>query len=378
VAVGEPAVEMAKNLTVGVQRGSTAPLTYGKPLIDFTTYANLFQSCAALAPSQADAPGVAYVVAAWATNRCASLHAQGLLTATDTDSQAEEALAKLADYGWEPEAQVLHASHAAFEIASAVSVTFANAYARSRVDSPLCGYSYAATDSLGLVTALPDASLATMFATGNGVPPSSGVQLINDLNPGGPLRDLFSVSPSSGLQDFNLDGALCLRELIDGTSDEALAMQSGLDETRRSGNLHGKPAIIVHGRSDALLPVNHTSRPYTALNKQVEGSDSQLSYIEVENAQHFDGFIGLPTVLPGYDSRYVPLHLYLNRALDAMWAHLADGADLPPSQVIRTVPRGGTPGAAPALADANVPSIAAAPADADAIAFSDDTLHVPD
>ena len=74
----------------------------------------------------------------------------------------------------------------------------------------------------------------------------------------------------------------------------------------------------MHGRDDALLPVNHTSRAYTALNKAVEGRRSRLSYIEVTNAQHFDGFIGLPTVLPGFDSRYVPLHLYLFRALDAM------------------------------------------------------------
>ena len=78
------------------------------------------------------------------------------------------------------------------------------------------------------------------------------------------------------------------------------------------------------------------------------------------NAQHFDGFIGLPTLLPGYDTRYVPLHVYLNRALDAMYAHLRHGKPLPPSQVVRTTPRGGAPGAAPAITEANVPPIAAA------------------
>ena len=134
----------------------------------------------------------------------------------------------------------------------------------------------------------------------------------------------------------------------------------------------------MHGRSDALLPVNHTSRPYTALSKRVEGANSKLSYIEVTNAQHFDGFIGLPTLLPGYDSRYVPLHLYLNRALDAMWAHLQSGTALPPSQVLRTTPRGGTPGAAPALTATNVPAISAAPAAGDLITMSGSTLVVPD
>jgi hydroxybutyrate-dimer hydrolase len=66
--------------------------------------------------------------------------------------------------------------------------------------------------------------------------------------------------------------------------------------------------------------------------------------MEVTNAQHFDGFIGLPAVLPGYDSRYVPLHVYLNRALDAVYDHLKNGKRAAASQVVRTVPRGGTAG----------------------------------
>ena len=35
------------------------------------------------------------------------------------------------------------------------------------------------------------------------------------------------------------------------------------------------------------------------------------------NAQHFDAFIGNAT-LPGYDTRFIPLHVYVNRAMDAM------------------------------------------------------------
>jgi hydroxybutyrate-dimer hydrolase len=378
VVVSEPAIEMPKNPGIGVQRGSTAIATNAKTLYDFTSYANLFQSCASQSSQVATAPGKAFVVAAFAANRCASLHAQGLLAATTLAAQADEALQKLRDYGWEPESAVLHASLAAFEVAPAVTVTFGNALARASVKDNLCGYSFAATTTAGAVTPLAATSLAAMFATGNGVPPSSGVQLVNNVGVGGPLRDLLSFSPSSGVQDFNLDGALCLRNLLTGTGTAALALQIGTDETRRNGNLHGKPALIVHGRDDALLPVNHTSRPYTALNKTVEGNASKLSYIEVANAQHFDGFIGLPTILPGYDTRYVPLHLYLNRALDAMYAHLKNGTPLPASQVVRTLPRGGTPGTAPALAAANVPSIVTAPAAADAITMSGATLVVPD
>ena len=378
VAVSEPAVELPADPGVTVRRGGVVQPTTGKTLYDFTTYANLYQSCASLSSQVAGAPGGAFVVAAFAANRCASLKAKGLLTADTLPAQADEALAKLAGYGWEPEAAVLHPSLAAFEVAPAVSVTFGNALARASVADHLCGYSFAATTATGLVTPLAEVLLAPMSATGNGVPPSGGVQLINNLNPGVPLRDLFSFSPSTLVQDFNLDGALCLRNLLSGSDAAARSLQHGIDETRRNGDLHGKPALIVHGRSDALLPVNHTSRPYTALNKRVEGRDSRLSYIEVTNAQHFDGFIGLPTVLPGYDTRYIPLHVYLNRALDAMYAHLRQGKALPPSQVVRTVPRGGTPGAAPAITTANVPPIALHPSDADAITWRGRTLTVPD
>ena len=134
----------------------------------------------------------------------------------------------------------------------------------------------------------------------------------------------------------------------------------------------------MHGRADALLPVSHTSRPYAALNKKVEGAASKLSYVEVANAQHFDSFIGLPTVLPGYDSRYVPLHVYLNHALDAVYDHLASGKALPASQVVRTVPRGGTPGSAPAITAANVPPLATTPAAANAIAITAGAISIPD
>jgi hydroxybutyrate-dimer hydrolase len=216
-----------------------------------------------------------------------------------------------------------------------------------------------------------------MFATGNGVPPSSGVQLINNNGKLGAGRDFLSVS-ASGLADWNTAGALCLRNLVTGTDAAAQKLQAGVDETRRSGNLRGKPAIIVHGRADALLPVSHTSRPYAALNRKVEGSASKLRYVEVTNAQHFDSFIGLPTVLPGYDTRYVPLHVYLNRALDAMYDHLASGKTLPASQVVRTVPRGGTPGSAPAITTANLPPMAATPLAGDAIAITAGAIAIPD
>ena len=385
VAVSEPAVELPASPGVSVQRGGTALPVVGKTLVDFTSYANLYQSCASLAASVSGSPYAAAFAAGFAStalpiapNRCAALRTAGLLNATTTAAQAEEALQKLRDYGWEPESSELHASLAAFEVAPAVSVTFANSLSRASVKDNLCGYSYAGATAAGAVTPLAPEALASMFSTGNGVPPSSGVQLINNKGKFGAARDFLSVSVNSGVADWNTPGALCLRNLVTGNDGAARALQAGVDETRRNGNLQGKPAIIVHGRADALLPVNHTTRPYVALNRKVEGAASKLSYVEVTNAQHFDSFIGLPTVLPGYDTRYIPLHVYLNRALDAMYDHLANGKALPPSQVVRTVPRGGNPGQAPAIQPANLPLIAGAPAAADRIEVSAGAIRVPD
>lgn len=63
-----------------------------------------------------------------------------------------------------------------------------------------------------------------------------------------------------------------------------------------------------------------------------------------------------------------------------MWNHLRTGAALPPSQVVRTTPRGGTPGAAPTISVAtNLPPIVLSPAAGDVITFSaaSNTVQIP-
>ena len=147
-----------------------------------------------------------------------------------------------------------------------------------------------------------------------------------------------------------------------------------VSQVKRTANLHGKPAILVQGRSDTLVPVNHASRAYYGMNQVTEGAASQVRYYEVQNAQHFDAFI---TAFPGYQQRLVPLHRYVINALDLMYAHLKTGAALPPSQVVRTTPRGVTT-PVPAITAANVPPIAATPAAADAITFAAGTLTIPE
>jgi hydroxybutyrate-dimer hydrolase len=387
VAVAEPQVQVNLPSGVSVRRGATTVAGAGKGLYDYTTIANLYQPCAATDPALATSPGALFVNGTIAGNRCVALVNAGLLQLQGPISPTRQALNKLREAGWEPESDLLHPSHYAFAT-NPIVITYLNSYGRFSVKDNACGYSFAAAANNSPV-ALPAASAAQLFAVGNGVPPTGGIAIINNNSVGGPAVDGASRSPSSQVLDYNFDGAQCSRAMFNPASvgltsaqqatyaAASAAVNAGIAQVKRTANLRGKPAIIVHGRADALVPVNHASRPYTALNKSVEGASSRLSYIEVTNAQHFDAFIG-SAALPGYDTRYIPLHVYFNRALDAVYANLRSGAALPPSQVVRTVPRGGTPGAAPAITAANAPNWSAAPGAADSITFASGVLTVPE
>ncbi len=378
VVVSEPQVQLKKLHGLTIKRGTTTITGIGKGLYDYISLANLYQPCAALAASNAGAPGGFFVVAARAANRCTALRLKGLLLTNTTAEQATEAQAILNANGWEPESNILGPSHYGLQAAPAVTFTYANAHGRFSVLDSVCDLSFGATTAAGAPTALPAASLAQIFSVGNGVPPTTGINLINNASIGGPLNEPASLSPLTGLQDYNADGAACLRALLTGHGRDAERVSEGVADVKRTGNLRGKPAIIVHGRADNLVPVNHASRPYYGVNKLVEGNRSRLHYYEVTNAQHFDAFIGLQPLLAGYDTRYIPLHVYGIEALNRMYAHLKHGAPLPPSQVVRTVPRAGTPGAALAITAANVPPISDSPAAANRITLEGKTLRVPD
>jgi hydroxybutyrate-dimer hydrolase len=283
----------------------------------------------------------------------------------------------------------MHNAHYALGNATIISMMYANAYGRFSVVDNVCGMSAAQVNATGDVVPVSAALKAQSFAVANGTVNGTPATVVYEKSVGGAKSWALGVSPSSGLADLSLDAALCQRALVTGkdtvtgedltatstpTLAQSLAVQAGMKEAQLSGNLRGKPTLIVAGRSDALIPINHSERAYTAYNRSVEGDKSQVSYIEVENAQHFDTFVPFS----GFDTRFVPLHVYFNRAMDAMYAKLSQGTALPPSQVVRTTPRGGTPGAAPAITAANVPSFVATPAAADAITLgAGNVINVP-
>ncbi|WP_434063947.1 3-hydroxybutyrate oligomer hydrolase family protein [Roseateles violae] len=386
VAVTEPQIQPAANSGLTIKFGADMVNNHSKPLVDYFTFANVYQPCAALS-SQADQSLHAFywpaAYAAAAQNRCAALKARGLLAGTTLAAQADEALAKMNDYGWSTATNFTQMSH--FRLATnSIVMTYVNSYGRFKVTDNVCGYSFANTSASGDVIAQLPATQAGLFSTGNGVPPSGGINIVWNDSVGGAKLDFLAVSPTSATADFGLDGALCMRALATGKdpvsgatlfgnmkswSDRVLA---GVAEVQATAKLRGLPTIIVAGRSDTLIPVNHAARAYYGKNQLNEAATAKTRYYEVTNAQHFDSFLPAATLL-GYDARFVPLHVYFVRAMDQMWAHLKNGTALPASQVVRTTPRAG--GAA--LAATNVPPWSATPAAGDTIGFAAGTLTVP-
>jgi hydroxybutyrate-dimer hydrolase len=372
LAVGEPNVNPKFNASFTIVQSGRPPLAaHNRPLIDYITLVNVFQGCADLAPANATAP-LNFVPSA---HRCADLHAKGIIGATSLTDQGTEAQKKINDIGILPEQNLVQPGYWFAYVPQAIAVTYANAYGRFSVLDNLCNYSFGATTA-GVPGPLAAADEAKIFGTSNGIPPTSGVNLINNAAPGGAKEDRASTP------DQNLDGALCLRSLATGkdattgtpltggAKDQAQRIGEGVEEIIASGNLHRTPAVFVTGRNDGILPPNFTSRAYFGLNNVVEGSLSPLRYYEVTNAHHLDSFNQFPT----YNAMFIPLHRYFIQAMDLMYDHLRHGRTLPPSQVVHTTPRGV---GAPSITAANVPPIADAPPSTALITFTGGQVKIP-
>jgi hydroxybutyrate-dimer hydrolase len=361
VAASEPQVQPAASNAYSVRQGGVVVANPGRALFDYATYAALYQPCIASVAGNA--------------GRCTALVSKGLLNGADLAAQQADAKQRLRAYGWLVDSDPLQAAHAGTNIL--VAVTYAYAYGKFSVTDKVCGFTFAQTDGSGNPIAFTSAQKAASFAAQNGILGN----IVYENSVGGAKVYTAGVSPSTSLADQSLDGFLCLRSLATGRDavsgaglqgtlgGQSVRVRAGMAEVAASGKLNGKPAIIVHGRSDTLIPVNHASRAYLGLNATVEGSNSRLRYIEVTHANHFDSFSSaLPTLI-------VPLHVYLNRALDAMYAHLSAKQALPPSQVVRTVTRAD---ASTPITNVNVPVIAVMPAPGNAIGVTGTQVDIPD
>jgi hydroxybutyrate-dimer hydrolase len=376
LAVAEPNVNPRFTSKFSIVQGSGTPLfAHSQPLMNYTTLVNVFQGCADLAPANAGA-GLNF---AGSPARCADLHTKGLLASTTLADQATEAQKIINDFGILPEQNLVQPGYWFANVSQSISVTYANAYGRFSVLDNLCAYSLAAAAPGAAPVPLAATSEAIIFGTSNGIPPTSGIALINNAETGGPKEDRGSTP------NQNLDGALCLRSLATGKDAvagtplaglqqaQAHRIEEGIEDILATGRLSRVPAIFVQGRNDGILPPNFTSRAYFGLNNVVDGSMSSLHYYEITNAHHLDSF----NQFPGYNANYIPLHRYFLQAMDLMYDHLRHGRSLPPSQVVHTTPRGpGTP-LPPPVTLANVPAIADAPPPSNQITFTAGQVKIP-
>ncbi|MCG7200385.1 D-(-)-3-hydroxybutyrate oligomer hydrolase [Marinobacter pelagius] len=387
VAVSEPNVNPVVDHSFTIRQGSGPVIReHSRSLLDYTTALAVYQGCANQAPAIRDAAplNALFNPPEIGGNICSSLANRGLVTGATTEDRATDALRILnEEFGIQPEQNLLAPVHFGLSVAQSIAVTYANAYGRAGVEDRLCDISLAATDSAGAVMPLSPASEAALFATSNGIPPTGGVNLVFDGAAGQPTLLAASTSPSSSQPDHGLDALLCLRGLASGAdpgtglplegaqAEWSARIAEGIANVRASGDLRRKPTVFVTGRADAILPINHTSRPYLGLNHRVEGAHSNLRYYEILNAHHLDVLNGFP----GIADRYVPLHHYYFQALDLVWDRLVHHQPLPPNQVVRTQPRGSitTP-----LSASNLPPISPEPDPENRILFTDDQLWIPE
>lgn len=384
---------------------------HSRSLLDVHTLFHLYQPVINLAPDLAAAP-FNLLDPALCENRRLEMIRLGILPEGSPAESAALARSRLAERGILPDADMLAPAHYAFGISESIAITYASAYGRFGVTEPVAGHGVAALGP-DLSPQAPDGEiLSGLFAAGAGIPPMparplteaqtewltarhpemkfpappvGGLDWINERSRGGPRLSRYSIS-ESGVMDLNLAGAVALRRLATGRDERGESLRgseaeshdrvaAGIAEVQATGDIGDRPSIVVHGRADAVLPVNHTARPYFGLHRMNAGGQSRLRYLEVVHAHHMDAF----NALPGFDARFVPLHVYLIRALDRMWDHLHGRADLPPDQVIRALPRGrNEDGTVPPLAAHNVPGIPNDPSDADRIRFSENTVWIPE
>lgn len=384
LAVSEPNVTPVRSHDFSIVQGTLPPFVdHSKSLADYMTLFNILLPCAALSPELANAPlrfDAFGMTRAMCEERCQALKEKDFLTGETLEDLAAHALALLRAYGVNREQEILLPAHYTLDVTRSIALTYISQMTESGVLEHLGGYSFAAVNENGRPRALTLAEVATLFSDQSGIPPFGIVKLINDLDPDGPREDRRSASPSTRRNDMNLDGALMLRRLVTGhdgannplSIDERalnLRLVKAMETVKVKGNLKGCPAVIVTGRSDAVLPVNHTSRPYVGLNAMVEKKKSGLRYYEVTAAHHVDAlnmlFKNPETCDKPMD--FAPLHVIYTKSLDLLIEHLEKETALPPSQVIRPVPP-----------FADLPDIQREPSRKDKIVFKEKTLFIPD
>lgn len=352
--VSEPNVSPGPGPRISIRMGAR-PAFAGPPpaLFDHVLLHYLYQPAAVLAPADTGPMTVVPEVRrpgleAWA----ARLAQDGFVAGDTTVARAADARRQLEAAGILREALDGGVANVLFGLWPALAEGYASAHARRSAAQSPCGMSYAAVDAQFRARAFTGEELARLAAESSGIPPTGGVQLVDDNGL------LASFGSFEHLQ--------CTRRFA-----QTPALRAGVAAVQATARVRDTPVVIVHGRRDALIPVNFTSRAWYARNRQLGGRS--VHYYEVVHGHHFDAF----NALPGWGERFVPLQPQLQAAMDLMYARLTAGARLPPSQVVRSHPRAVVDGVPEPLSAGHLGRIAANPGP-DAIRFRRGTLFVPE
>ncbi len=377
VAVEPNAVVSGRATGIAIDSGDRRLTAEAIGLYDYTSLHFLYQPCAVLAEADPGAPFFGETLAKRATLEqwCADLQAAGVLPEGPVDAAARAARAALLAGGMLPEALRLGHFNVATHLWSAITLVYAAAYARLAPWQMPGGISFAATDASGGVRRLSETEAASLWAEGNGIPPTAGIGIVARGADG--ERRLANDSSAATALAFAPERILAHapRALAGRPAAVAALLASvrrGQEEVVMTARLGNRPVVIVHGRADSLIPVNQSSRPYYAINQRDRGERDELRYYELEHGNHFDAVLALP----GFADGYVPMQVWTVRALDALYDRLTKGTSLPPSQVIRSRPRGIEHGEIPPLDAGHIGALSADPG-ADAILYRNGVLTVP-
>lgn len=366
IVAGEPNINPTTASTAfSIQMGNRAAVTnHSKPAYEYFIAGELYAGCASKATSNA---GALFAELRGDTQaRCDALVEVGLLNPGSAEELGDQAAQKLIDAGYLSESAKLLVGYSGIDLFQSLLSTYGNAYTRSSVVDSLCNVSMAHV-AAGEVTPSARASVASLAAISNGIPRTSDIYLIKDDSPSGATIQIAATS-SNTIADYNLEGALCWKDLLDNTENPLNArLMQAIEQVKGSGDLQETPVIIVHGRDDALIPVNNSSRAYYVLNQQQEGDASNLYYYEIKHAQHLDT---LNQLYASVGMNYVPIDYYFKQALDLMYEHLKNGSSLPPSQVVQTIAPSGDLKVSDLVAISNLPD--------GIISYSNNTLTIPE
>jgi hydroxybutyrate-dimer hydrolase len=287
------------------------------PLYDFVTQAALLMPCALLGVEDLPQPPLHVQAAAAGSQRCGLLKATGQVQGDDTATQARSARQQLMDAGLSDAALRAGAFSTGFDLWRAIAVTYASAYGRFGAGEHPCAYAFSAAGADGTHGPVAAALRATWWSEGSGIPPGSGVVLVD----------------GNAAAEETLEGLNCLRALGRGDSADARRVRAGIAEAAATAPRRGLPIVVIHGLDDGLVPISMTSDRYVPLARK---AGAKIAYWRVENAQHFDSLLAFPD----YRRRYVPLLPYVFAAMDQVWDHLEDPARaLPQDARIKPTPR---------------------------------------